>query len=49
MGKFFLWINEGLKVKKHVVKKGTIFVVVVIPHFKQWEKGGGDTEAAECQ
>lgn len=31
----FLWVNEGLKVKKHLVKKGTIFVVMVILHFKQ--------------
>lgn len=48
-GGSFLWINEGLKVKKHVANKGTIFVVIVIPHFKQWEKGGGDTEVAECE
>lgn len=35
LGESFLWVNEGLKVKKHVVKKGTVFTVMVIPHFKQ--------------
>lgn len=39
--------NEGLKIKKHVVKKGTIFVVMM--EFKQYENGRGDTEVAECQ
>ena len=34
---------------KQVVKKGTVFAVVVIPQYKQCEKGGGDSEVAECE
>jgi len=40
-------MNEWLKDKKQVGKKGTIFAVVVIPQYKQCKKGGGDSEVAE--
>lgn len=45
----FLWVNEWLKDKKQVVKKGTVFAVVVIPQYKQGEKQRGDSETAECE
>lgn len=35
--------------KRQVVKKGTVFAVLVIPQYKQCEKGGGNSEVAECE
>lgn len=42
-----LWDNEWLKGKKQIGKKGRVFAVVVIPQYKQREKGGGDREVAK--
>lgn len=43
-----LWINEWLKGKKQVGKKGRVFAVVAIAQCKHHEKGGGDREVAKC-
>lgn len=45
-GEVLLWINEWLKDKKQVGKKGRVFAVVVITQYKQCEKGGGDSMVA---